>query len=267
MMHEEVSEAENDISCLSISFLVVQVIRFSLTGILPNFEGIEPDEKHNLHSKGNIAALYGISVFFAFLACVMVMVKSQLAARRIHHDGYGPHGKEEEEEEETFCERLVMIGISSTSMTFAWGVLWATRWWCLNVPVFELPSIMGRVVMALMLSSVSCAAVFCLDFVDDMHKGSEDSKAGAQAIQMMVNSLGILIGFSWEHTFDGGVNAVAGATRYPKTVKFFMGVGIAGLMVPMWRRHILTKEVSHEKRKEEVEEMTARAVRHGIVAS
>jgi len=63
-MHEEVSEAENDISCLSISFLVVQVIRFSLTGILPNFEGIEPDEKHNLHSKGNIAALYGISVFF-----------------------------------------------------------------------------------------------------------------------------------------------------------------------------------------------------------
>jgi len=146
-------------------------------------------------------------------------------------------------------------------MSFAWGVMWATRWWCLTKPVFELPSVMGRVAMALLLSAVACVAVFALDFVDDMHNGSEDSKAGAQAIQMMVNSLGILVGFSWEHTFDGGVNAVAVSTSYPKTVKFFMGVGIAFLMVPMWRRHILTKEVSLQKRKEETEEMAARAAR------
>jgi len=80
MMHEEVSEAENDISCLSVSFLVVQVIRFSLTGILPNHEGIEHNEKENLHSTGDIIALYLIAGFFAFLACVGVIVKSQLAA-------------------------------------------------------------------------------------------------------------------------------------------------------------------------------------------
>lgn len=264
MMEEEVSEAENDISCLSISFLIIQVIRFSLTGILPNAEGIEPAEKDHLHSKGNIAALYGIAGFFAFLACIMVVVKSKMAAKSAEeHHGHGHHEEGEHEEEEGFCARLAGIGISATSMCFAWGVLWATRWWCLTVPMFELPSIMGRVVMALMLSTVSCLAVFCLDFVDDAHKGSEDSKAGAQAIQMMVNSLGILIGFSWEHTFDGGVNAVANATRYPETVKFVMGVVIAALMVPMWRRHILTKEVSLQQRKEEYEEMQARVARQG----
>lgn len=261
MMSEEVFEAENDISCLSVSFLIIQVIRFSLTGILPNAEGIEPDEKHNIHSPGNIGALYGIAGFFAFLACIMVILKAQLAQRAKEHSH--AHGEEEEEEEEGFCQRVAIIGVNSTSMSFAWGVLWATRWWCLTIPVFELPSIMGRVIMALMLSAVSCVAVFMLDFVDDMHKGSEDSKAGAQAIQMMVNSLGILIGFSWEHTFDGGVVAVASGTKYPETVKFVMGVAITGLMVPMWRRHILTKEVALEKRKEEYEEMAARLERQG----
>jgi len=247
MMSEEVCEAENEISCLSISFLVIQVIRFALTGILPDPEGLEPGNP--AHSTGNVIALYAIAGFFAFLACTMVVIKSKLAAKRAEHG----HEKEEEEEEESFAQRLAVIGIHSTSMSFAWGMLWATRWLALAVPAFGMPSIMGRVLMALMLSALSCAAVFGLDFVDDMHRGSEDSKAGAQAIQMMVSSLAILIGFSWEHTFDGGVIAIAESTPYPEKVKFIMGVLIASFMVPMWRRHILTKEVSLENRKQEEE--------------
>lgn len=143
-------------------------------------------------------------------------------------------------------------------MSFAWGTLWATRWLAIAIPAFDMPSIMGRVCVALILSAISCAAVFCLDFVDDMHRGSEDSKAGAKAIQIMVSALAILIGFSWEHTFDGGVHAVAHATPYPETVKFFMGIIIAGVMMPMWRRHILTKEVALEHRKQEYEEEQAK---------
>jgi len=251
MMNEEVFEAENEMCCLSVSFLFIQVVRFLLTGNLPNAEGVEPGTPQ--HSAGNIIALYAIAVYFAFLACIMVIVKAQLAAQSEEHDE-----EEEEEEEETFLQRVVIIGVNSTSMSFAWGTLWATRWLAIAIPAFDMPSIMGRVCVALILSAISCAAVFCLDFVDDMHRGSEDSKAGAKAIQIMVSALAILIGFSWEHTFDGGVHAVAHATPYPETVKFFMGIIIAGVMIPMWRRHILTKEVALEHRKQEYEEEQAK---------
>merc|ERR1740129_2207083 len=116
-----------------------------------------------------------------------------------------------------------------------------------------------------MLSTVSCLAVFALDIVDDAHKGSEDSKAGAQAIQMLVNSLSILIGFSWEHCFDGGVAAVASmSSQHPALIKFALALAIVGLVTPMWRKHILTKEMLLQKLKEDREEARAMG-RNGIL--
>lgn len=251
MMSEEVFEAENDISSLSMSFLMIQVARYCLSGSLPNPEGLEEPELP--HSVGNIVALYVIGLACAALACVLVVVTSK------QHQG--EHGLEEADEE-SLVNRLTIVGLNASSMCFAWAVLWGTRWVCFKVQIVHLPSIMGRVVMALILSAVSCVAVFGLDVVDDAHKGSEDSKGGAQAIQMLVNSLGILIGFSWEHSFDGGVAAVASMSSKPSIVKFILGVVIVAIMTPMWRKHILTKEIALEKRKED-KEMAAHKMKGG----
>jgi MFS family permease len=254
MMSEEVFEAENDISSLSISFLLIQVTRFCLSDILPNHEGIEPEETKHLHSWKQVIFLFGTGLACAIIASLLVVAKAKLMPT--HHEHH--EGAEVEEEEETLAQRLTIVGLNASSMCFAWALLFGTRWLCFKTRAFGLPSIMGRVCMALILSVFAGLCVFGLDFIDDTLKQTgEDRQAAAGAIQMLVNSLGILIGFSWEHSFDGGVAAVASNSDHPEIVKFIMGFAIAGAMTPMWRRHILTKEINLEKRKIEEEEAEA----------
>jgi len=265
MMSEEVFEAENDISSLSISFLLIQVTRFCLSGTMPNHEGIESDEKRHLHTWPQIGALFGTGFACAVVASLLVVLKAKLSHGH-HHAAHNNEGEEqqlnpqaaEEEEEETLAQRLTIVGLNASSMCFAWALLFSTRWLCFKTGAFGLPSIMGRVCMALILSLFAGLCVFGLDCVDDaLKEQGEDRQASAGAIQMLVNSLGILIGFSWEHSFDGGVAAVAGHSSHPEIVKLLMGIGIAGAMTPMWRRHILTKEINLEKRKTEEEDADA----------
>mmetsp|Transcript_130370 Transcript_130370/g.260054 ORF Transcript_130370/g.260054 Transcript_130370/m.260054 type:complete len:714 (+) Transcript_130370:62-2203(+) len=257
MMSEEVFEAENDISSLSISFLLIQVARFCLSGILPNAEGLEKDEEHKLHDDPQIIWLFSIGLACALVASVLVVAKAKLTARNKDHH----QASAEEEEEETLAQRLTIVGLNASSMCFAWALLFGTRWLCFRTHSVGLPSIMGRVDMALILSLFAGLCVFGLDFIDDNFQGGDrqSSKAGTEAIQMLVNSLGILIGFSWEHVFDGSVAAVAANTERPEIVKFVMGVSIAVMMTPMWRRHILTKEINLQKRRDEEEEMKGQA--------
>lgn len=249
LFHEEVFEAENDISGLAFSFLIVQVIRYALTGVLPNEEGLEEPEIEPENQ--SIASLLGIGVLFAIVACVLVALKSKQGRRHQHEE-------EEEEEEESAGGRSLLIALNAASMTFAWAVLWATRWVCVKVSFWDIHSIMGRVVMALALSAVSFIVLFGLDVVDDWQRGNEDFRAGAQAIQILVDSLGILIGFSWEHCFNRGVAAVASLSNHPKILQFIMGVLIGLLMTPMWSRHILSQEITLQKLKEDREKARAR---------
>jgi len=233
MMNEEVEEAENDISALSMSFLTVQVVRFAITGVLPNVEGLEEPELP--HRSMHIALLFGIGCFFAILSIGMVLVKSKQG------------------DSESPLARFTSIVLNGCAMCFAWCMIWGTRWVFVKHPIFPIHTMMGHVILCLALSALSCLAVFGLDKVDDMHKGSEDSRTGAQAIQVIVNAIAILVGFSWEQTFDHGVVAVASQTDHPETVKIVMGLCITAVIMPMWRRQILMKSMQLQKLKEERE--------------
>merc|ERR1740123_1046116 len=154
---------------------------------------------------------------------------------------------------------MTEIALNGAAMTFAWSVLWGTRWafdWVFDSANEDRPhpsQVMQRVVIALVLSAVACASVFVLDKIDDVSKEQADgnnSEEQAKAIQILVNALAVLIGFSWENSFDGGVAAMGSMahTKEQKAcVKFLMGLAIAFAMTPMWRKHILTKEMALEQ--------------------
>jgi heme/copper-type cytochrome/quinol oxidase subunit 2 len=263
----EVDEAENDISSLSVSFLIVQSIRYAVTGVLPNAEGEEL--AGGLHHYSCTLTLYGIGLLFALMACALVVA---LAKQGGHHEGE----TDNEAEEENFVERMTEIALNGAAMTFAWSVLWGTRWafdWVFDSANEDRPhpsQVMQRVVIALVLSAVACASVFVLDKIDDVSKDQADgsnSEEQAKAIQILVNALAILIGFSWEHSFDGGVAAVASMaeTKLQKaSAKFGLGLAIAVVMTPMWRKHILTKEMALEQLKSDREaSMAAKKKKEG----
>merc|ERR1712222_134949 len=57
----------------------------------------------------------------------------------------------------------------------------------------------------------------------------------------IINAIAILVGFSWEHAFDTGVEAIASLTARPVETELFLALFVVILIVPAWRKYILKK--------------------------
>merc|ERR1719215_666823 len=86
--------------------------------------------------------------------------------------------------------------------------------------------------------------IFALDVVGDFFKerSPPGQDNGSEIIQQIVSAKSILVGFSWEYAFDGGVEAIASMAMSNKRIAESVLAGLVFLVVvPAWRKHILTK--------------------------
>jgi len=253
LCHENVVEAENDVSSLTLSFLGIQAARYAVGGVLPNAEGLEEPEKP--HTWLAMILLLSIAIVFAGVAVAMSM------NLKIEEE------EEEEDDEnlkeppsEPFRERALQVATNGAAMVFAWCLLFGTRWLFVKLPYIDMETMMGRICLALVLSVFSGAVVFVLDEIDDHFRGmgGKAQEAGF-AIRTIIQALAILVGFSWEHCFDGGVAAVAFLSPHRKLTKFLLGVAVCFYLVPAWRRHILTKVLALEDMKKQRSHISKKA--------
>lgn len=100
-------------------------------------------------------------------------------------------------EEGTLAERLCGLLNNWCAMTFAWCLLTFCRWVCLPLGITD--ETMNRVVIALLVSAFAFAIMSLLDFLSDGDMTSEDVE---KALREIILALAILVGFSWEQSFD-----------------------------------------------------------------
>lgn len=229
-----------------------------------------PDEEGNEHPWipvpfTDVVILYCFGVAFAVVAVGLVMIVSRQANQNeaealrvaanedeVELDKSNLSRGDDDESSETLeidNGRKFRTLLNTSAMCFAWCFLWATRWFAVRNPHIFV-GMMGRVMMALLLSGFVGFLVFGLDGVDDRHRGSEDSKGGAQAIEILIRSLGVLVGFSWEHCFDGAVAAVSSKSSHPVAMKLVLGAVVVLFIVPAWRRYVLVKAIVLEEMRE-----------------
>eukprot|EP00930_Biecheleria_cincta_P070073 TRINITY_DN57736_c0_g1_i1.p1 TRINITY_DN57736_c0_g1~~TRINITY_DN57736_c0_g1_i1.p1 ORF type:complete len:649 (-),score=118.95 TRINITY_DN57736_c0_g1_i1:266-2212(-) len=272
MCEEFVEDAENDVMSLSLSFLAVQALRFGITGVLPNLEGVEvPEVKARWQA---VAGLLGCAVVFAGMASTLAI---RLVQSSHHHDHKAQartaecqppklqrkktgswvaaatveHEEHSEEEVLVNCmERLGPAVMSAMAMSFAWCFLFATRWICVRSPFVNLESMMGAIQLALILSFVAGTSVFLFDKADDFLKNRPggDSEAASLAVTTIINSLALLVGFTWEKCFDHGVEAVTAGMEgaNARGMKLLLAILVSVFVVRPWRRFILTKVMDME---------------------
>jgi hypothetical protein len=226
LMKEESEESENDVSSLSMSYLTVNVIRWYLTGFLPNEEG---EEGHGFHPElWHVFALYFVGFMAVGLAVGLAILMSRFSGYLHHHAG---------------LHRTLEAILNATGMCFAWCLLWATKWIC-KEKLFS-HEMLGRVSLAFVLTSFAALSVFAVDKVADSLRSSQTDRAtmefAEEIIRIIINSLGILVGFSWEHSFDGSVVGVSQMTPRPAESELVMGIAVAVLILPAWRDYILQK--------------------------
>lgn len=221
-------EAEDDVICLAVSFMMVQSMRFTITGTLPSKLGLyHKQETETAQTEG----LYVMGV----LAAVMMVVAAMGMSR----------------------SRVKNLVVGTFSMGFAWAFLFATRslfdsWSFLQSRNISPLTIEGRIVLAMTLSLFACMVIVILDkFEDNLHDDADDIH---KALKNIITGLSILIGFTWEHTFDGCVEAISSLFSDPLAIKLFLTFLIVLIVVPAWRKYILLKVVHLEKARREQKE-------------
>lgn len=263
LCHEAVVEAENDVSSLSLSFLGVQVMRFIISGVMPNEEGEE--EPPVAHQWITIFAFFGMGLILMILAVILAMKCVSEEEEEVRE---GPTGEKKKKvhavPDEPIGMRLAMILSNSLAMAFAWILLFGTKWLLIKLDMLDIETMIGQIVHALGLSLLCGVAVFALDFVDDSVRESKGgAEAATKAIRVVIQSIAILIGFSWEHCFDAAVADVAFITPHKRWAKFIMGCFVCIFLVPAWRRHILTKVMAYEEMKKQKREYFEKIQRRG----
>ncbi|CAK8992971.1 Hypothetical protein SCF082_LOCUS3299 [Durusdinium trenchii] len=239
---EETEEAENDVAGLCMSFLTVQAIRFGISGFMPNQEGIEPWAVAISHSPHQCHLLIGSGLIF-FILTLAVHTRSHLSIQlAVRH------------------ARLIDILNNYLTFGLSWCLFYGVRW-RICATHFTHENALLMVAIALFLSGVSFLFIFVLDKVEDNHLFGEDSEIAEGATEKMITGLGILIGFSWEQSFDTAVDVVAEGLRHdcPPTIsKMLMSICLVVIVFPAWRIYILPTE--RELSEETTEEGAEKAV-------
>mmetsp|Transcript_69913 Transcript_69913/g.158679 ORF Transcript_69913/g.158679 Transcript_69913/m.158679 type:complete len:530 (-) Transcript_69913:95-1684(-) len=216
---EDSSEAEDDVAALALSFLSVQVLRFAITGILPNHEGLEEPQVE--HSATCSVILVTVSLVFAVLVVGLVMAISR---------GQFAEGSR--------AKRILRVLQTTSAMAFAWSVFFASKWEMKRLlPDWDLNCMAARVGLSLAVSAGAIALIFVLDALEDLDSTGRDVD---RAIVSIINAMGILVGFCWEQSFEGAVGVFAALTDRPHCIELGLGILIAVVVIPAWRNYIIT---------------------------
>lgn len=223
LFDEEAEEAENDISALGISFLLVQSVRYHVGGVLPAMNGLVTVT----HNHTYCLYLFGIAVLFLVYSVLFVMVKDKTA-------------------ENSLARRLCTILTSATGMGMAWCILWGTRSAFADVEPLNrihegVTTMMGRLLMSLTLTLGVVLIIFPLDAIDDKLNGGEVKGPGTEVVSSIVEAASVLVGFSWEHSFDGAVESVASVSSNPRVMATVLVIFVFAAIVPPWRKYILKR--------------------------
>jgi len=222
---EETYESELEIAGLAISFLLVQACRFSITGVMPNNLGIE--EEHFTHPFHDTLWLFSIGIGFAALCVFHVFWHASMPARI------------EPGTIMSTLKRVVLTGQSAFAMAFAWALFTSSKWEIARMlPQFQPNGVVSRVLLAMEISIIVFIVILMLDKLADMDSTGE---VADRAIITIIGALSTLVGFSFEQSFDGAVEALADMSfkDHRITAELSLATIVVTIVYPAWRMYIL----------------------------
>eukprot|EP00927_Polykrikos_kofoidii_P009080 TRINITY_DN13766_c2_g1_i1.p1 TRINITY_DN13766_c2_g1~~TRINITY_DN13766_c2_g1_i1.p1 ORF type:complete len:561 (+),score=79.61 TRINITY_DN13766_c2_g1_i1:54-1736(+) len=221
---EGVEESENDVLALCCSYLMTQVIRFSISGTLPGRTGSETWEILTSHGALETLSLFSIGISMAVLSAVLMVSSDskRFETAKVHRG-------------------IICIAIW-VNMCFSWCTFYGFNWFtaCFFKGTQEDKMLLG--VVTAVLSCIG-AAVFItiLDRIADLlgETSSASSKSLVGAIVFVIQGMGIFIGFAWEQCFDEATESLSAVLPYPHLSKMGLTACCVVIVLPAWRWWIL----------------------------
>lgn len=222
-------ECENEVFAFTIAFLCAVAMRALEIGSLPHI--LFHHHVHNLMdvpSNNCVMAMLGFS-FGCALSCVALNILT-FGCLRDRVDGVAMQSM--------LGARLVKLLLLTISYCFAWGLSFGLHFFALRFG----HGLQLRLSMALATSVTAFVVIKVLDMLADMDcTGAAFNKA----IVMLINSLGVTVGLSWEHAFHECVTVVVvlmaedtmvfTASDDPKVWAVFLSSSIVMTVLPAYR--------------------------------
>jgi hypothetical protein len=271
---EETTETEDDVMGLTVSFVIVQVLRFLTTGIFPNEEG-EVEGEWEQQKQYLPTYQRGLQLFAVGILLYMAHMLRQLFCKKHCKECHGK-GKRNNGEKCSNCkgtgqtkvfkcdartEEQVTIVLG---MVFSWCVFFGAGWTvdlCLRGSLQfkagdESTATMSSVLVAGVILGWAFSMIFILDKLADQ---TWTDKEVDKSLRGLNKALGILIGFAWERSFDASVVRMANSTSMfsPAVTKLILSLLLCAIVVPAWRQFILPelqRLMVFEEEDEEAEE-------------
>eukprot|EP00401_Gymnodinium_catenatum_P076244 CAMPEP_0117608742 /NCGR_PEP_ID=MMETSP0784-20121206/80962_1 /TAXON_ID=39447 /ORGANISM="" /LENGTH=596 /DNA_ID=CAMNT_0005412019 /DNA_START=62 /DNA_END=1852 /DNA_ORIENTATION=+ len=224
---EETEESENDVMGLTLSFQLVQSIRFALCSELPTSTGKESKLVSGNHTADDVTSLlYGALGFMG-----LVVITHICRPKHGHHEIHGSETK----------KRFLDLLLTMTSMAFAWCAFYDTNWFFLwrFVDMRSNPMLL-RVIVAIILSGTSFTAIWILDKLADLECTNDTFDAAAR---QMISTIGFLVGFAWEQCFDEATESLSEVMPMKHVSKLGLAIFCAAIIVPAWRWWILPLQI------------------------
>lgn len=251
---EEAEEAEKEIASISVSFLAVHACRFLISGVLAHANGKEmPQEVHPL---GCVLLLllvgfifYGFTVLLVFAnAEDLLKEQAEMGQSQWRSDTNAVGTIIEMDTWGMYTKRWQMLFPKIVATCGSWCLLWACKWIQVMLPApsslyFAPDSTLMCVLLALGVSMAMFGFVVALDKLADLDVTGPICDL---TIRSIIDSLGVLVGFTWETSFSSGLEGIAELSRcygphMPLLVQAFLAVSVSIIVVPAWRSHILKK--------------------------
>jgi len=242
---DEISEeAENESLCLGLSFASVRSISFFAIGAMPDthFHVYADVSEDNWHAGWTV--LFAVSVLSMLMGVGTFLLKEKMFGGHGHghgHEDHAEHGHAElppEQDEDDIRLRALLILTETFIMMFSWGMLsCAIAMMNAFLPTLE-HHLIGHLIVALVVSALSCVMLLFLDKVADALKGSSGAESTLHIIQHIILAHGLLIGISWEVCFALGMHAISHAMEGPN-VDIYLAVFLCIVVVPAYRLFML----------------------------
>eukprot|EP00928_Gymnodinium_smaydae_P041462 TRINITY_DN28059_c0_g1_i1.p1 TRINITY_DN28059_c0_g1~~TRINITY_DN28059_c0_g1_i1.p1 ORF type:complete len:576 (-),score=101.07 TRINITY_DN28059_c0_g1_i1:156-1793(-) len=248
---EKLEDGEHDIYGLFVSFLIVQSLRFAISGVLPNAKGAEEGPVAWSHSVGEIVALYLAAVGILLFVCCMPFVLKFIPnpTFQLNHTTDNMLLNVVVLELKRVYSRLQDIVMNISAMSFAWCFMYATQWAIASSGLAMRDESALKILLAATVTVFCFFLIFLLDSVadrlesfvsDDEHVTMAATTASNFAREMM-RSVGFLVGFSWEAAFDTAIEGITEEVppQFRTLATSVIGIGCVAAILPAWWYYIV----------------------------
>jgi len=228
LFFDSVDDAEVDVLGLSASYLLVFCIAFGITGVQSNFELAQ------LPSSTSFTGALGLLTFGSVVLATSIAV-AVIWTRRPN--------------EPTFATKVRELLQSALSLVFSWSLIRAVQWAIIDLckkQVFDLlpASLVVRLASALVVSAASFLVILPLDKIEDSIRGLRGT---GRLFKDVIMALGVVVGISWEPVFNKSIAVITHTYSNPVLGHIIMALALVIVMLPAWKRFILSKQVTYSQ--------------------